>query len=320
MAESENSNSKQHYIYIALIALLIGGLIYTQVKLSQSKEEIKRTEQEKGQLETMRAELDKKYQDAMLEIENYRASNAGLDSLLNVKEHELSEKRARIESLLAQVASLKQSGKSDKASMQKLIDEANSLIKELEADKARTQNSIDSLITANKQLFAERDSITGELTTTKIKKQVSEEENKLMKERIDRASILSTANLQCSAVHTKRNGKEDETSKAKDAEKLKICFDLLQNKIAPKGETEIMVRVISPTGSTIQLSSLGSGTFVSDEGNSVPYTYSIKPDYQNETKTVCSYWQQDMNFQSGKYSIEVYQKGILIGQSNFMLK
>ncbi len=315
-----NSNSKQHYIYIALIALLIGGLIYTQLKLKQSKDENKRTEQEKGQLESLRSELDKKYQDAMLEIENYRAENAGLDSLLNVKEHELSEKRSRIESLLAQVAAIKQSGKEDKTKMQQLLNEANALIKELEADKARTQNSIDSLLAANKQLYMERDSFSSELSTTKVKKQASDDENKLMKERIDRASILSTANLQCNAVHTKRNGKEDETSKAKDAEKLKICFDLLQNKIAPKGETEIMVRVITPTGSTIQLQTLGSGTFTNDEGKSIPFTYSIKPDYQNETKTVCSYWQQDMNFSSGKYSVEVYQKGILIGQANFMLK
>ncbi len=46
----------------------------------------------------------------------------------------------------------------------------------------------------------------------------------------------------------------------------------------------------------------------------------ISPDYQNETKTVCSYWAQTFKFASGKYSVEVYEKGFLIGQSSFVMK
>lgn len=142
-----------------------------------------------------------------------------------------------------------------------------------------------------------------------------------MKDRIDKASILSTANIQATPIRMTRKGKEDEVSKAKDAEKLRVCFDVLQNKIAPSGETKIEVRIISPDGSTIQLQNLGSGTFTeATTGNDIPFTYSISPDYQNETKTVCSYWAQSFKFASGKYSVEVYEKGFLIGQSSFSMK
>ena len=315
--ETSNSNGKLHAMYIVLIALLIGGLVYTNVRLKKSKETIVVTTKERDDVTSLKAELDKKYTESMQEIESYRAENAGLDSLLTVKEQELGAKRAKIDALLSEVSKLK----AGDASKSKLLAEAQSLMKQMDEDKVRMQTSIDSLITVNKQLYQERDSITGELTTTLQRKQQVDEENKKMKDRIDKASILSTANIQCSPIRMTRKGKEDEVSKAKDAEKLRICFDVLQNKIAPSGETEISVRIISPDGSTIQMQSLGSGTFKeATTGNEIPFTYNISPDYQNDTKTVCSYWAQTFKFAAGKYSVEVYEKGFLIGQSSFMMK
>lgn len=315
--ETSNSNGKLHAMYIVLIALLIGGLVYTNIRLKKSKETIVVTEKQRDDVSALKAELDKKYTESMQEIESYRADNQELDSLLTVKEQELSSKRAKIDALLSEVSKLK-AGDASKA---KLLAEAQAMMKQMDDDKVRLQTSIDSLLAVNKILYQERDSITSELSNTLQKKQQVDEENKKMKDRIDKASILSTANIQCSPIRMTRKGKEDEVSKAKDAEKLRICFDLLQNKIAPNGETEISVRIISPDGSTIQMQSLGSGTFKeATTGNEIPFTYNISPDYQNETKTVCSYWAQTFKFAAGKYSVEVYEKGFLIGQSSFVMK
>ncbi len=318
MSQSENtSNSKVHAMYIVLIALLIGGLVYTNVKLKKSKETIVVTEKQRDDVTALKAELDKKYGESLQEIESYRAENAGLDSLLSVRTQELTAKKAKIDALLSQISSLQ----SNDAAKSKLLAEAQALIKQMDEDKARLQTSIDSLMTVNKQLYQERDSVTGELVNTLAKKQEIEDENKKMKDRIDKASILSTANIQATPIRMTKKGKEDEVSKAKDAEKLRVCFDLLQNKIAPSGQTELAVRIVSPDGTTIQMSSLGSGTLQdATTGNDIPFTYTISPDYQNETKTVCSYWAQTFKFSPGKYSVEVYEKGFLIGQSSFMMK
>lgn len=314
---SSNSNKKLHAMYIVLIALLIGGLVYTNVKLKKSKETIVVTEKQRDDVSVLKAELDKKYTESLQEIESYRAENAGLDSLLKVKEQELSAKKAKIDALLGQISSLK----SGDASKSKLLADAQALIAQMESDKMRLQTSIDSLVTENKALYMQRDSITGELTNTLQRKQQLDDENQKMKDRIDKASILSTANIQSTPIRMTKKGKEDEVSKAKDAEKLRVCFDLIQNKIAPSGQTQIEVRIISPDGTTIQMQNLGSGTLQdATTGNEIPFTYSISPDYQNETKTVCSYWAQTFKFAPGKYSVEVYEKGFLIGQSSFMMK
>ena len=233
------------------------------------------TEKQRDDVSSLKAELDKKYTESLQEIESYRAENAGLDSLLTVKEQELTAKKAKIDALLGQISTLK----AGDATKSKLLADVQLMIAQMESDKVRLQASIDSLVTVNKALYQERDSITGELTTT-----------------IQRKQQL-------------------------DAEKLRICFDLIQNKIAPAGQTEIAVRIISPDGTTIQLQNLGSGTFKeATTGNEIPFTYNISPDYQNDTKTVCSYWAQTFKFAAGKYSVEIYEKGFLIGQSSFMMK
>ncbi|MFN8259788.1 MAG: hypothetical protein U0X41_02495 [Chitinophagales bacterium] len=314
---SSNSNSKLHAIYIILIALLIGGLVYTNVKLQKSKETIVVTEKQRDEVSALKADLDKKYAESLQEIESYRADNAVLDSLLETKKQELDAKKAKIDALLGQISSLK-AGDASKA---KLLADAQLLIAQMESDKARLQASIDSLVVVNKALYEDKEKISGELSATLQKKQETDEENQKMKDRIDKASILSTANIQSTPIRMTRKGKEDEVSKAKDAEKLRVCFDLIQNKIAPSGQTQIEVRIISPDGTTIQMQNLGSGTLKeATTGNEIPFTYTISPDYQNETKTVCSYWAQTFKFASGKYSVEVYEKGFLIGQSSFVMK
>lgn len=321
MSEIENgsstSNNRLHAMYIILIALLIGGLVYTNISLKKSKETIVVTEKQRDDVSAMKAELDKKYTESLQEIESYRGEKQVSDSLLTVKEQELASKKAKIDALLSQISALK----SGDATKSKLLLEAQALIKQMEEDKIRFQATIDSLVTVNKTLYQQRDSVTGELTNTLQRKQELDEENQKMKDRIDKASILSTANIQSTPIRMTRKGKEDEVKKAKDAEKLRVCFDLIQNKIAPAGQTEIEVRIISPDGTTIQMQNLGSGTLKeATTGNEIPYTYSISPDYQNDTKTVCSYWAQTFKFAPGKYSVEVYEKGFLIGQSSFMMK
>lgn len=320
MSENENgnnSNSKLHTMYILLIALLIGGLVYTNVVLKKSKETIVVTEKQRDDVTALKAELDKKYADALQEIESYRAENAGLDSLLETKKQELYAKRQKIDALLAQVSTLK-TGDASKA---KLLADAQAMLTQMEADKSKLQASVDSLVSVNKTLSENNEKISSQLSETTQKKQEVDDENKKMKDRIDKASVLSTANVQATPIRITKKGKEDEVGKAKDAQKLRVCFDLLQNKIAPSGQTEILVRIISPDGSTIQMQNLGSGTFKeATTGNDTPFTYTISPDYQNDTKTVCSYWAQTFKFASGKYSVEVYEKGFLIGQTSFVMK
>lgn len=313
---SNSSNSKTHALYIILILMLLGGLIFTNVKLKKNTEIIRVTASELDSSETLREELENEYQQAINDLENIRAEKMGVDSLLNERQKELIAKKS-------QIAELIRTGQNNKAD----LDKARAMIKEFNRERLVFQAKIDSLSTLNEHLnienvalASERDELTETITQVESKKEEVEKENTKLKSTVDKAKILSTSNISVTPIKTKSN-KEREVKRAKQADALKLCFDLLANRVASDGDVELTVRMINPNGETIQIDELGSGKFTeATTGNYVPYTYVIKPSYHNKTKTVCSIWNQTYDFASGNYSVEVYQQGLLIGQESFSLK
>lgn len=313
---SENSETKLHTIYIILILALIGGLVFTNVKLRKSKTDIETVTTQKTGIEKLKNDLKVEYDKAIADLDVARNENLGLDDVIKQKEQEIEAKKNQIAVILSQ-------GNGTKAELEK----ARRLIDELTSDRVRFQSQIDSLLTANKQLEyekvvlnEEKSNLTASLDEEKSVRSQVEGENQKMKEKINRASILSTMNMTMSGVSTNKKGNEVIETKAKNSDKLKICFDLAENKIAPSGTTEMAVRVINPEGVTITNSALGSGTITSENGQEVQYTYKIRPDYDNVSKKVCSLWDDGGSLSKGTYSVEVYQKGILIGKTSAELK
>lgn len=314
---SNSSNSKVHALYIALILLLMVGLVLTNLKLKKSKEVIEVTKVDLDNNQDLYSQLEKEYQKAMDDLDLFREEKAGLENVLSEREKELEMKKK-------QIAELINSGRNSQADLEK----ARKMIRELNQERLMFQGKIDSLmlvaatLTNEKEtLIVEKTELSGELETVKSEKEQVKDENQKLKSTVDKAKILSTSNIQVTPIKGGKKGKEIEVKKAKDAETLKVCFDLLPNRIAPSGETEIVIRIVGPDGVTIQIDALGSGTLTeATTGNRIPYTYVIRPDYQNESKTVCSLWSQSFSFVPGNYSVEVYQKGLLIGQGTFSLR
>lgn len=320
----QKNNTKIHATYITIIILLLLGLLYTNYSLQKKTENIVLMSNENKKATKLYEELDNEYQKALTDINTYRDETVQLDSVLTSRENELNSKRNYIATLL-------NNAKDNDVELNK----AKKLIEEFNKERLAFQKQIDELLLANNILKSNNDSLSTEkeMLAQKLLNEQTEKteiikeredlnnENTRLKNKIDRASILTTRNLSVTPIRMTKKDKEQEVSKAKEVEKLKVCFEVLENKIAQSGETEMVIRLIGPDGSTIQTQALGSGTFKDAEtGNDMPYTYRIRPDYQNEAKNICSLWSQDFNFSIGKYNCEVYQKGIKIGESSFSLK
>lgn len=119
----------------------------------------------------------------------------------------------------------------------------------------------------------------------------------------------------------KEAAKKKPTTKAKKVDKLRITFDLDENRITSSGTKELYVIITSPDGSPISVEALGSGTFVTREGESKPYTKKINVEYiKSQKKTVSFDWKQNNNFQTGNYKIEVFNNGFKVGEAYRPLK
>ncbi len=138
---------------------------------------------------------------------------------------------------------------------------------------------------------------------------------------MDIASVIKVDNITVKSVKVTDSGKEKTKKRAKNVERLKVCFNASANKVAEKGTETFYVVVLDPTGTVLAIESLGSGVGQDKENEKeFKYTTAAQVDYSNAAQDVCANWEPSVDFMKGEYKIEVYNKGYLCGSSVFKLK
>src|SRR5262249_51578398 len=120
----------------------------------------------------------------------------------------------------------------------------------------------------------------------------------------------------------KSNDKYSETALAKRTNKVQVCFDLLENKIAKAGDKTLYLRILTPDGKVMGNRSGGSSAFKkpgSDE--EVMYSSMQTVTYNNTKQNVClAYEEAERIYPKGNYTAEVYTDGSMSGTTTFILK
>lgn len=314
---SENKNKTIIAILVLLLLLTGSGLAYFMFKNKTVTTELVEVTEAKNDLDILHKELQQEYEQSLAQLEALEGENAGLDSLLEIKKEELRKNKEYIASIL-----------SNKNASAAELAQARNLIAQLTGQRKALESQVDSLKalnieleTTNLVLLEENELIKISLDSVSTEATQLDAENVSLKKEKDLASILTAKNVVAQGVKTKGADKESESKKASGTDKIKICLDLQENKIAPEGPTSILVRIIGPNGTTLALQALGSGVFRDElSGQQMQYTYEITPSFKREGKSICSYWDQNTGYASGKYQVEVYQKGFQIGKTSFDLK
>ena len=231
--------------------------------------------------------------------------------------------------------------KTDDENIKKEIEEKKALIEQLQQEAEKHKNDawviaklkketktlreimqhfvveIDSLNTLNKALIAQKDSVTSVLSTEKQKSaSLESERDKLFKV----GSVIKASGMTVTALNVKSKNKTDETSKAKRTDKIKIAFKLEENKIAPKGQRTIYVRIVMPDGKEWCDSPDADHMF--NFGNAKGF-YAMKKtlQYDNEDVTVEMFVRkkETQELLPGKYLVEVNVDNATVGSSTLVL-
>ena len=255
-------------------------------------------------VDTMSADsvnMEKEITDAKAEIEKYRGMSANLDSLLNEANSKIDEQAKKIKSV---------SGQRDKLKKQ---------LAELQALRDEYLARIDSLIAANDSLKAANKDLTVEKQNLSYNVQSL---SKNLESTVATASVLKAEYIKVSMFKRRGNGKYVITPIARRTNKMEVCFDIMDNKIAKAGSRTIYLKVTEPGGKTIGNRSSGSGSFNTPSGEEVLYTATTTVDYAGTRTNVClSHEEQDdKQFAAGTYLIEVYIDGVLSGAGSAILK
>ncbi len=171
---------------------------------------------------------------------------------------------------------------------------------------------IDSLNTLNKQLIDENVTYRKQISSVELRAEIAEEQAQELKNKVRQGSVLKATGITMSML----NSKDRIVSRIRNADRLRVDFLLAANELTAPGNKNIYLRIISPDGYILSTDAIPSFEY---EGEKLTYSASREVEYQNQDLSVSIYYSGE-GFTSGKYRVELYTEGYIIGveQIEFM--
>ena len=296
-----------------LLVLLSTGLvatwvyhIYDKARYSQAAREAAAPVTDTAALSSMRDSLQKAYSEKVSSLDlRLDSTRSATDSL----QIQLTQRVDEINRLKSQISSVLKNPNSSAAQLK----EARQMMSELEERVEELHDQNEAMESEKKDLTVKLEQITGEAGKMEQNIRRLDEENKDLREKIKAASVFMVSAIHFTAIDL-RNDKEQETVQSKKADKFVTSF-ILQNNINSLTNAEVYVVITEPDGHVLQNSTWNSGTFDTKSEGKKTFTRRVKFDYEKgEQKQVIFSLDWD-NFQKGKYTLQLWYMGVLIGQS-----
>ncbi|MEJ7588382.1 MAG: hypothetical protein WKI04_12545 [Ferruginibacter sp.] len=271
---------------------------------SKTKETLQQKDTQLFSVRTEKDTLQSLLDEATNRYDLLKTTNAKKDSTITTKDREIAEKKSRIQGLLS---------KANATTAE--LREAKRLIASLNADIQGYKEQVEILKGQNVQLAKEKEAVTQEKIIVEKNFDSAKTVIKEKEDLIDVGSTLHVSNFNIAGVQEKKSGKEKVTTTAKKVDKLRITFDLDENRIADSGPKELYVSITAPDGTPLAVEALGSGKFTTRDGDEKFFTHKVEINYtQGQKQTVSFDWKQNTNFATGSYKIEVFHNGFKIGE------
>ena len=292
---------KNTLIYWIVIAALLATCVYMFIGKRKATEQSDQTTAQLAVSDSSRKSIENDYNAALGRLDQLTTKNVQMDSMINNKDGEI----AKLKGQIGRIMSDKNANASQLAKAKELVATLNSKVKSYEERIAQLEHDNRKLTNENAVVTKERDST---VTQNIALKQIG--------------SVLHASNIRMLPIHQKRSGKEKETKKARRVDIMKITFDIDENRIADSGPKDIFIRILGPDGNMISNAASGSGNTTLADGKNINYTVTkqIPLEKGKPVNDISMNWHQDGDYQAGKYGIEIYNSGYLIGKGDVTLK
>jgi hypothetical protein len=306
MTEQSNQAKKRSstglIILIIILALISAGLV---VWLLMTNSDLKELQDEKQQ---MKIELTTELDSLLAEHNRTKEEYGVLADSLKTKDSVIIANAKEIKSLL----NYKWEYYKIKKKLSNLQEVAQSYVRQMDSLYRENQTLKDENIKI-KQEYQQEIAKTRELT------QIKDE----LTEQVDKASVLKAYNVSADPIQLKYGGKKEKvTDKAKRMDEIKICFTLSENKIVPKGEKKLYIRIAKPD-KMILTPSRGDDYSFMYKGEKLQYSIMHEVDYQGSAADICLYWRKRSASQEmleGTYHVEIFDDQSMLGATSFSVR
>lgn len=286
------------YFLIVVIIVLLGTNVYLYFKNQKTNERVLQVTDEKSRLQT---DIDK------IEVQ--------LDSANSVNVKLSDEMKAQQDAARRKIAELRVALKKGKLTLIQLT-AAQDEIRRLRDFVAQYTAQIDSLKKENANLTTERNTLKVRVDSVSQKAGSLQKQNEDLNNKVTVAAALKSASVEVVPLKVRKNGKDTDAPKAKNASKLRINFTAVNNALAAKGMHDVFIRIMDPSGAFIAGE---NGRFVAD-GGELLYTYKTSIEFTNEDKSFSVDWVNSNAFQKGTYSVILYADGYTMGKGSVTLQ
>jgi cell division protein ZapB len=299
----KNGSNKDSIRIILVIALIIiaagsGYKIYTD---SIAQDELQAEfDQTKA---TITTKLDSISGQLSSRISEIARLGGNIDSLVTLKD-----------SIIAQRDQLQRTRTANKAIINRLDRKVTGyeellLAKDDEIEALKVINS--KLLVENTELKVEKNELNATI------REANQTQQKL-EQKVSLAAKLNAENIKVFNVNSR--GKEREGDfRSRQAEKIKVTFNLSENAVAPIAGHKIMIQIVDPAGNVVFDIARGSGSYQVD-GREQFYTSIQEILFDNSKQALSFVYDKGSEFDKGDYKINIISDFYQIGQVGFNVR
>jgi regulator of replication initiation timing len=303
MSEVTGKNNRD-IIRIVLIVILLGVVIGGGFKIYNDSEDRKALQAEFDTTrETLTTKLDSISVELSFRISEISELGGNIDSLILLKDSITSERDQ-----------LQRTRVANKSLIQRLDRKVNGyeellLAKDEEIVQLKELNN--TLLEENIDLKVDKNELNQSLTEAAQREQA-------YKQRISLAAKHRAENIKVFNINSRGKEREGDFRK-RQAQKVKVTFNLAPNDVAPVAGHKILIQLVDPLGNVIFDVARGSGSFKID-GKEEFYTALQEIVFDNSKQELSFVYDKGSEFESGDYKIIILADTYEIGQATFNVR
>ena len=246
-----------------------------------------------------KAVVKKEKDQVVLDLEKIRFSYDTLETENSMMIAEIAAQRDRVDGLLTKV-------KNGNWSLARAKKEAETLRDIMKGYVA----TIDSVNQLNRALNDENFAMKERVEEVQDRNENLEKRQENMEDIIEAGQVLHASEVTATGVRLVSGGRQRDTQKAGRADMIKVCFTILENRIAESGNKDLHLRITAADGSILAV-----------EGSAYSATRSL--DYTNERLVFCIYYtseNDELGLTAGIYEIEILEDDFTIGTTSLELR
>lgn len=283
-------------ILIAVSAVLAFICLFLGLQLYQKGETIETIE---GDNATLTLERDQ----VLFDLEKLRFSYDTLSTENALMLAEIADQRGQIDRLMTRV----KNGNWELGKVKKEAETLRTIMKGYVA-------TIDSLNQLNLALIDENDQMRARVEAIQERNANLVERQQNMEEMIVAGQTLQAAEASATGIRVLSNGRQRDTDRASRTSMVKVCFTLLENRIAESGTKTLHLQVVNEAGEVLAGEQTERTT-----ANGTPISATRQVDYNNDRVEACIFYIPEGSLSEGAYVIQLLEGDEAIGSAQLVL-